>query len=244
MTIYAVGDIHGHLDQLRSAYDRILADKAREGTGAAEVVFIGDYADRGKDVPGVLDMLISCIEDGEPVVCLAGNHDRMMLGFLDPSFPQDALSGGTDWLRPEIGGRHTLKGYGLNQLPWGLKSAARRKVLSVIPDRHVDFLRGLNLYHEAPGLFFAHAGIHPDRPLNDQFAEDLLWIRGVFLHDARDHGALIVHGHTPVQEVDHAGNRVNIDTGAGFGRPLSAVAIEDGEVFLLTDSGRQQVIPR
>ena len=61
--------------------------------------------------------------------------------------------------------------------------------------------------------------------------------------DARDHGALIVHGHTPVDTVTHYGNRLNIDTGAGYGRALSAVVIEDGAVWQVTPSGRVPVVP-
>ena len=61
------------------------------------------------------------------------------------------------------------------------------------------------------------------------------------LDDPRDHGPLIIHGHTPVRHIEHAGNRVNIDTGAGHGRYLSAVVIEGREVFELTETGRSAV---
>jgi hypothetical protein len=53
-----------------------------------------------------------------------------------------------------------------------------------------------------------------------------MWIRDAFLFDTRDHGALVVHGHTPVAAVEHHGNRLAIDTGAGWDGPVSAVVIE------------------
>ena len=80
-------------------------------------------------------------------------------------------------------------------------------------------------------------------PLDAQAEDELLWIRRPFLDDPRDHGALVVHGHTPVDRVTHYGNRLNIDTGAGYGRTLSAVVIEGDRVWLLGPGGRQPVLP-
>ena len=79
--------------------------------------------------------------------------------------------------------------------------------------------------------------------LRDQTEDDLIWIRKGFLEDTRDHGALIVHGHTPVDEVTHYGNRLNVDTGAGYGKAMSAVVIEGADVFQLTAKGRVRVTP-
>jgi len=50
-----------------------------------------------------------------------------------------------------------------------------------------------------------------------------------------------VHGHTPIDEPTHYGNRVNIDTGAGYGHELVPVVFEDGACFALTDDGRVPV---
>ena len=87
------------------------------------------------------------------------------------------------------------------------------------------------------------SGVNPDRALGDQLTEDLFWIRQPFLESDKDFGALIVHGHTPVRAVEHAGNRLNIDVGAGYGRRLAAVVIEQGSVFELGKDGRRQVCP-
>ncbi|TDQ56200.1 hypothetical protein EV658_12148 [Phaeovulum veldkampii DSM 11550] len=64
-----------------------------------------------------------------------------------------------------------------------------------------------------------------------------------FLDDARDHGALVVHGHTAINTPTHYGNRLNIDSSAGYGGPVSAVVIEGREVFLLTAAGREPLLP-
>jgi len=241
MTIYAIGDIHGFLDKLEAAHERIAADMAREGTGTSEIVHIGDYCDRGPDVKGVLDFLIAARAANPKVVCLAGNHDRMMLGYLDSGAELDPKSAGFDWVDPGIGGLSTLVSYGVAPSWSTSRKRLVKSALEAVPAAHVDFLRSLPLTHQTRTQLFVHAGINPENPLNEQAEIDMLWIRAPFLNDPREHGKFIVHGHTPVQEVEHAGNRLDIDTGAGFGRALSAVAIEGRRVWLLTENGRVPV---
>ena len=85
--------------------------------------------------------------------------------------------------------------------------------------------------------------IRPGVALDRQEPTDLMWIRGDFLHDPRDHGPLIVHGHTPVDRASHHGNSVNLDTGAGYGRALTVAVIEGRSLSLLTPEGRQPLLP-
>ena len=75
--VYAVGDIHGHLDKLKAVHELIVADQASHGR--APIVHIGDYGDRGPDTKGVIQYLIDGLAQGEDWVCLKGNHDRMMV---------------------------------------------------------------------------------------------------------------------------------------------------------------------
>lgn len=241
MTIYAIGDIHGQRAALEAAHEFIAADMAREGTGASKIVHIGDYCDRGPDVKGTLNLLISAQAANPNVICLAGNHDKMMLGFLDGSAGLDPKSAGFDWLNPGFGGLSSLESYGISASWMTPRKRIAKEAAAAVPAGHVAFLRSLPLTYETPDQFFVHAGINPARPLRDQFEEDLLWIRNAFLADPTDHGKLIVHGHTPVEAVEHMGNRVDIDTGAGFDRALSTVAIEGRDVWLLDASGRRPV---
>ena len=48
---------------------------------------------------------------------------------------------------------------------------------------------------------------------------------------------------TPVDAAMHYGNRVNLDTGAAYGGPLTAAVIEDGMVWVLEDGGRRPLLP-
>ena len=113
-----------------------------------------------------------------------------------------------------------------------------------MPPAHVAFLASLPLSFAHGSCLFVHAGIRPGIPIANQDPEDLYWIRHRFLDSRANHGPLIVHGHTPVERVEHHGNRLAIDTGAAYGGPLSAVVIEGRRAWLLTPQGRQEVTPR
>jgi serine/threonine protein phosphatase 1 len=236
MTIYAIGDIHGHLDKLRGAHDLVEADRVREGTRDAPLVHLGDLVDRGPDSAGVVGYLRDLALHDPSVIVLKGNHDSMFLEFLRT---RPARWSESRYLHPNIGGRATLASYGLPAT--GSARALHDKAQGEVPEEHRAFLDALPLHHRAGACLFVHAGIQPGISIEDQTPADLMWIRDAFLFDTREHGALVVHGHTPVAAVEHHGNRLAIDTGAGWDGPVSAVAIEGREAWLLTPSGRQPV---
>jgi len=244
MTLYAIGDIHGQLDKLRAAHALITADRAAHDTKDAPVVHLGDYVDRGPDSAGVIDYLIAGHARGEPWICLKGNHDRIFLNYLTRGATSDhVLRKGLSWLDAPMGGTETLASYGVTRRRWtsagGLLDHARKAV----PPTHLEFLTGLHLSHQTGDLFLCHAGIRPDVPLNEQSEDDLIWIRSPFLESTTDHGKLIVHGHTPVEMPKNHGNRVALDTGAGFGRDLTAAAFEGRSCHILTETGRVPLQP-
>lgn len=242
MTIYAIGDIHGQLDKLRGAHERVAADRAAHGTDAAPQVHLGDLVDRGPDSAGVIDLLMTLGESDPRVITLMGNHDQMFARWLetgpapDPRDPPHVR-----YLSDRAGGATTLAAYDID--PTGPPQEVHAEAMARVPRAHRAFLEGLPLMHRAGGCVFVHAGIRPGVPLDTQDPQDLLWIRDEFLDDPREHGALIVHGHTPGERVMHMGNRLALDTGAAYGGPVSAVAIEGRNVFLLTDTGRIAVRP-
>lgn len=240
-TAYAIGDIHGHLNLLEQAHALIEADAARHG--AAPVVHVGDLVDRGPASRGVVQYLLDGMASGRDWVVLKGNHDRLFTRFFEDPWAQDpGLRAELSWLHPRLGGGATLASY-------GVANAADRPVervfdegIKAVPLDHLDFLRGLPLMHRLPGpsgdLVFVHAGIRPGVALEDQLENDLVWIREPFLSDPVDHGFLVIHGHTALDAATAYGNRINLDSGAAYGGPLSAVAFEGREAFLLTPEGR------
>lgn len=245
MRVYAIGDIHGHLDKLKSVHAFIEEDKARVKDPDAVVVHVGDLVDRGPDSRGVIDYLAKGLADGRPWVILKGNHDRMMRRFLEPDRLRDPSRPDLHWLQDNIGGRSTLESYGVDTDPARGKEAIHDDARAAVPKAHVALLDAMLTCHKLPGLFFVHAGVRPGVPFNAQTEDDLVWIREPFLSDPRDHGRLIVHGHSPVAAATHYGNRLNIDSAAAYGGPLSGVVIEaEGrEVSLVTPSGRQSLVP-
>lgn len=237
--IYAIGDIHGYASRMDDALARIEAD----GGGTAPVVFVGDYVDRGPDSRGVIDRLVAGIEAGRDWTCLKGNHDRFFERFLakpEPQFDPHLLVG-YHWLHDALGGRDTVESYGVTVPERIRQYDLATQVHDAVPEAHKQFLTSLKLSHRVGDLFFAHAGIRPGVPLDAQQENDLLWIRQEFLQDYTDHGVLVVHGHTPVKFPELYNNRLGIDTGAGYGRDLIPVVIDDDGIFALTSRGRERL---
>lgn len=234
--IYAIGDIHGQIEALRSALALIRAD----GGDEAPIVFLGDYPDRGPDTRRVIDLLIEGIDRGRPWTVLRGNHDRMFSRFVRSGNPHDGrISSGKGWLHPDLGGPMTLASYGVDAHAPDLLEQTRARV----PLAHLDFLDSRPLWHRHDDLLFVHAGIRPGIALDAQDEDDLIWIRDGWLNDPRDHGFLVVHGHTALHAPRHHGNRLNLDGGAGFGRPLIPALIEGRSAWLLTQAGRVPLLP-
>lgn len=238
MRSYAIGDIHGHLNLLQEQHRLIEVDMAEHG--AAPVVHIGDLVDRGPDSRGVIEYLRQGIAGGRDWIVLKGNHDRMLTEFLDdPKLQDSGLRSDLSYLHPRIGGGTTLASYGVPNASDRPLAPVYAEAVAAVPASHRDFLKGCLTHFQRGEALFVHAGIRPGIPMAKQTEDDLLWIRAPFLDDPRDHGVLVVHGHTAIEAATNYGNRLNIDSSAAYGGPLSAVVIEGRQVFLLTASGRK-----
>lgn len=238
MPIYAVPDIHGHLDKLHHVLELI----ERDGGPDAQVVFLGDYIDRGPDSRGVLETLIQGVNAGRNWTCLKGNHDRMMqFFFAEPMQMDPQFRSGYDWFHPLLGGIETMASYGVTVTAETSYLSAVADARAKVPAAHIEFIRTRPLTHQVGDLLFVHAGIRPNVELSDQAEQDLVWIRQEFHDDPRDHPWLVVHGHTVVDAPTHYGNRVNLDAGAGFGRDLCVAVFEGREGWQLTPEGRRKL---
>ena len=217
--IYAVGDIHGHLDRLQRLHAAIRQDLAIRPTGDVTLVHIGDLIDRGPDSAGVLNHLLGHPVPGATVVTLLGNHEAMLL---------DALA-----THDEASAEHwALHGGSASLISWNVPARAPVSAWwTHIPPAHLTFMRGLPRCYVKDGYVFAHAGVRPGTPLAAQLPDDLIWIRdgfldwpGIMLPETPD--AIIVHGHSPRMRPEVRRNRINLDTGAGRGGPLSCAILE------------------
>jgi serine/threonine protein phosphatase 1 len=206
---YALSDIHGCLDKLERLVEQCRTDAKGD---TARFVFLGDYIDRGPDSRGVLAFIMDMqAREGDRVVCLCGNHEDLALGAIDSLDEIDIDL----WVFRNNGDK-TLHSYGV-------------AAPSELPAGHVAWMRSLPTHHDDGRRFFVHAGIDPSRPLDRQDRHDMLWMREPFLSDPRDHGRFIVHGHTPLRggQPDLRPNRVNIDTAAVLGGPLTAAIFDE-----------------
>ncbi len=228
----AIGDVHG-CDDLLAA---LLARVARASPGVP-VVLAGDYIDRGPDSAGVLARL-SAMQQADPggVVCLMGNHERMMLEFLETP----AERGGR-WLRN--GGDRTLQSYGIpveDRDPGGTELAALRdELLARIPAATLLWLASLPLSWTSGNVWVVHAGADPRVAMQMQQPQTLLWGHPDFHRTPRRDGQWVVHGHTIMHEPLCTPGRIAIDTGAFASGVLSAVAVtpEGGVRFLNSAPG-------
>lgn len=222
--VYAIGDIHGRVDLLADLHRRILDDARRARARRNVVVYVGDYIDRGLQSRAVIDLLLDEPLEAFESVYLKGNHEAMMLQFLDD--PR-AASG---WL--EIGGNATLLSYGVkpkeDQSLLKRLAEAQEQLLEKLPARHRTFLENLKLYHVEGDYLFVHAGLKPRVALENQRERDLLWIREDFLESSADHGKIVVHGHSISWEPEIKENRINVDTGAFASGILTCLVLDGG----------------
>ena len=212
MDIYAVGDIHGCLDQLSRLLDDVQPDLEKD-----LLLFVGDYIDRGPDSRGVVDYILRLQQQypRDQIICLKGNHEAMFLDFLQGQGREIFLFNG---------GQSTLREY------WGENWDSLKELL--LPPEHEQFYRELRSYYETPDFIFVHGGLKPGVPLAEQQEEDLLWIRGEFIASTEDFGRRVIFGHTPFKRPLLLPNKIGIDTGAVYGNFLTCLKLPQKEFFI------------
>jgi len=219
---YAIGDVHGCFDQMQNALERIDADIEAHSVDDPRVVLLGDYVDRGKHSAQVLDFLITLTRnEPDAVICLKGNHEQMMLDFLD-----DPKGSGTRWLR--YGGEETLASFGIAPPEDADDIEAlyetSEELHEALPDGAEAWLRTLPLQWQSGNLHCVHAAMDPGRSPLDQSQKTLLWGHPEFLSQDREDATWVVHGHTVVDTPTWERGRVSLDTGCYFTGILTAAA--------------------
>jgi serine/threonine protein phosphatase 1 len=198
---FAIGDIHGNLTHLEQLLEEITPafDPPND-----TLVFLGDYIDRGPSSKGVVDFILRLRREFPHVICLKGNHEAMLLDWL--------LNGENYDLYLANGGSTTIRSYSLE---------GEFK----LPQEHVDFFTSLLLYYETERYIFVHAGMKAGIPLAEQDPHDLIWIRDEFILSPQNFGKTVIFGHTPLQRVYIAPNKIGIDTGAVYGGKLTCLEL-------------------
>jgi serine/threonine protein phosphatase 1 len=230
--LYVFGDIHGRMDLLSELKQAILRDLDESPLDDAVIVGLGDYVDRGPSSREVLDALSSGYF-GRPTTCLRGNHEQMLLNFLE-----DPERHAQIWF--QNGASETLRSYGVDPV-FGVdgrpKAAAIREGLArAMPPAHILFLQRLPFGYEAGDYVFVHGGVKRGVVFSAQTSADLMWTRNE--GDVWDEvlGRTVVHGHTQVENPYLGQFRINLDTGAYRTNRLTCLVLE-GEARRLLKLG-------
>jgi len=206
--LIAIGDIHGHLAKLESLLEQV---QPRQDD---HIVFLGDYIDRGPDSYSVVEYILELQRRVPATVALRGNHEDFVVSLFLGNLSETLRN---IWLGPN-GGRATMASY-------------RNRDLYL--KEHQDFYCGLPYSHAEGGYFFCHAGVEPRVPLDRQKPHVLVEEGAGYYGYTGDHGMMVVHGHrhleSGVPEIHP--NRINLDTGAGHGGPLTAMEVRTRRVW-------------
>lgn len=231
---YVVGDIHGRADLLELMLELIDAHIGGTGGQNPHLVFVGDYIDHGPDSATVLARLQELSQDfPENVVCLMGNHERMLLDALS-----DPALRGPRWLRE--GGAATLASFGID--PTALTEGATPAfwaqtadaLAQAIGPNTQEWLSACPLSWHSGNLWAVHAGADPARPMHDQTGRVLLWGHPEFDSMPRADDIWVAHGHAVRDAPMLDEGRISLDTGAWMMGRLSCVAIQpDGNYAFL-----------
>jgi serine/threonine protein phosphatase 1 len=215
-----VGDVHGRLDLLDQLLEQIDRDAAATDKTVIRL-FVGDYVDRGPHSSAVIERLVQLRRDDLRAVFLRGNHEQMMLQFLEtPScYPR--------WRA--LGAEETLQSYDVDPPIFEDEStlAETRQALDrALPPQHLAFLNATGFSYTSGDYLFVHAGIRPGIFLADQEPQDLLWIRDEFLSSSLTFEKFVVHGHSPTGKPEVRPNRIGIDTRAFRTGCLTALRLD------------------
>ncbi|HXG50788.1 MAG TPA: metallophosphoesterase family protein [candidate division Zixibacteria bacterium] len=221
MACYVIGDIHGCLNEVRRLVEQL-------NPGASDrLVFLGDYIDRGPDSAGVVSYLLDLRKSALcDTVFLKGNHEDMLMAYLGlPGEHGDAFL--------YNGGIATLWSYDISPTEAGL-AAAR------LPPDHIEFFKTLRPYYITGEFLCVHAGVHPQKSLEDQSIADMLWIRAEFIRNPHCLPYTVLFGHTPTQEVFFdLPYKIGLDTGLVYGNKLSCLEIEKKVLIQIERGGRK-----
>lgn len=221
-----IGDIHSGLKALKDLLE--IAKVTTEDT----LIFLGDYIDAWSEAVETVNFLIQ-LKTSHNCIFLRGNHDELCYEWL---------TGGSDnptWFKH--GGRATAQSYA--------KTDEKTKKL------HVTFYEDLENYYlnEETNKLFLHAGFtHLKGIEHEYFTKSFYWDRTLWelalsLNPKLDkeddhypkrltHYKEIYIGHTPVTRMgkttpQNAANVWNVDTGAAFKGPLTAMDIKTKEFW-------------
>jgi serine/threonine protein phosphatase 1 len=229
MRVYAIGDIHGRHDLLKTLLAKIDVDDQARGPADTLIIFLGDLMDRGPGSAAVIETAMALKASGKNVRFLMGNHEEVFVSACRKGDPKVTRF----FLR--IGGEETVLSYPITRaeyLTLDMEQLTER-LTTLVPDAHIAFIESFEDQIVIGDYAFVHAGIRPGVALAEQKPSDLRWIREEFVDQRGDLEKVVVYGHTIYEEIEERGSRIGIDTGAYSSGKLTALALEGGERWYL-----------
>ncbi len=241
MKTFVVGDVHGRCAQLLNLLDMLPRDES-----ADTLVFLGDLIDRGPDAPGTVESVLE-VQQKTPshVTCLRGNHEQMLLEFIEGK--------SNIWITPVTGGERTFEQY-TGRLAIAHTEAELEELRSTveksIPPKHLEFMRAMPFFHEDDYAIYVHAGLEKGKHPRDSSPQSLLWMRDMEFYKNYS-GKLCLFGHTPTPFLPLRGrlgrhgiymskSAIGLDTGYNHTSPLSCLSLPDFTLYQAFADGRAE----
>lgn len=194
----AIGDVHGEVNLLRTLVARLPTD-------GVQLLFLGDYLDRGEDSVGTIQYLVELAQE-RPCVFVRGNHDAAWL---------DVWNGDRFTRCPAIPGARNV---------W---EAAHGQVPPIVG----TFLARTHLDWEDADAYYAHAGALPGCSFRKTPPEVKLWGTDTFLASPYDWGKPVVFGHYELAEPLMTPTKQGIDTAAYRTGCLTALDVRERRII-------------
>jgi serine/threonine protein phosphatase 1 len=241
MKTFVVGDIHGRCAQLLNLLDMLPRDPETD-----TLVFLGDLIDRGADAPGCVNHIVKlCRENPQRVICLRGNHEQMLLDFLEGR--------SNLWITPVVGGERTFEQYTRRSIKVDSEKDFEEMRLTFersFPAEHRTFMQDLPFYYEDEHAIYVHAGLDEGKHPSESSQNSLLWMRDMDFYK-NYHGKPCVFGHTPTPLLPLRGrlgrhgiyishSAVGLDTGYNHQSPLSCLSLPDFNLYQTFADGRAE----
>lgn len=233
MRTLVIGDIHGELAMVQALVKKVKYDSSQD-----ELIFLGDYIDRGPDSKGVIAFMKQLQQAG--AICLSGNHEQIMY----EAFKNRSTESWLHWLHT-AGGAATLKSYGFDTEDIEHSMSPESFVTAEI-EEDLEWIRSLETYVERDDYIFVHGGVDPEVPLSITPKHRLLWIRQEF-HDNYRGKKTVVFGHTPTPRLHKErgnfavyfgdNNIIGLDGGAVFGGALHCLVLPTREIVSINAKG-------
>lgn len=222
MRTFVIGDIHGNYKALKQCLEIVNFDYEND-----RLIQLGDVVDRGLYSYECVEELLKI----KNLIAIKGNHDDEFLY---------AIENGVISSMYNHGAKQTYDSYFKNT-----------NANLMIPPHHKDFFSSqISYFIDENNRCYVHGGFDRERKIETQTNIIFLWDRNLWNKalscgndklKTEDNFTDIFIGHTPtinwkesnkpIDKPMYSGGVWNLDTGAGFGFPLTIMNVETKEYF-------------